>query len=350
VRKLLARFNPALWEDEPKAKKVSPLVFSLEEDLGELDLLCSAAPASHSEAIIKLADGMVKSAFRLESEGADDYIPIDQIRRAAYWSRLAPAGREKLLIIENADRTQEKARNSLLKLLEEPPEHTNIVLTTHRPGSLLPTILSRLRPYRFYAREAAVEAEVIRRVFRDKADAGIGAYLESFLPVSADTLNALAAFFAASAAYKAAQLFNKQSRGQGGQQAGQSRALAGEVILLGKYTAPKARAAGFENPRGEAGAVIPLILEKAEKFEVRSLFSRFLCGLLDQVTSSLKSAEAVDPSSLPAADKLPAVSYFELWKNRCAWAETAAGLYRLTPAQVLEKLFIDLSRGMAALQ
>jgi len=39
VRKLLARFNPVLWEDEPKAGKISSLVNSLEEDIDDLAFL-----------------------------------------------------------------------------------------------------------------------------------------------------------------------------------------------------------------------------------------------------------------------------------------------------------------------
>jgi DNA polymerase-3 subunit gamma/tau len=190
-------------------------------------------------------------------------------------------------------------------------------------------MLSRLRPYRFGSRDASVEAEVIRRVFRDSREDGISAYLDSFLPVSGDTLNALAAFFAASVAYKAALLSKRQGR-----------PLPDEVVLLGKYAAPKAEAAGLGRPRGEAAAVIALILEKADKFEIRSLFSRFLCCLLELVTLSQRQA---------ASPFVPSVSYNEIWKKCSGWGETSVLTYRLTPTQVLEKLFSDLSRRMAEL-
>jgi DNA polymerase III subunit delta' len=42
----------------------------------------------------------------------------------------------------------EEAANAFLKLLEEPPGHTTLVLTTSRPGALLPTIRSRVLPVR----------------------------------------------------------------------------------------------------------------------------------------------------------------------------------------------------------
>jgi len=247
---------------------------------------------------------------------------------------------------------QEEARNSLLKILEDPPARVYLVLTTARPGSMLPTVLSRLRPYRFYPRDAETEGEVIRRVFRDQGgeiisasqNAGqqnrINAYLDSFLPVSGDTLEALASFFVASAAYKAVLLFKKQGR-----------SLPDEVVLLGKYNAPRAEAAGLGRPQGDCAAVVNLVLDKAGRFEVRSLFHRFLYSLLDMVSRSLKSDDSdgsADGSGAPSSFPAP-VSYNELWKKSTLWAETAAGIYNLRPAQVLEKLFTDLSRGMAEL-
>jgi len=327
VRKLLARFNPVLWEDEPKAGKISPLVNSLEEDLDELAFLSAQSPIEMNS-VKKLTEEIIKGAFKLESEGMSEIIPIGQIRRAAFWSRLAPVSGGKTLVIENAHRMQDEARNSLLKILEEPPGRLTVVLTTPRPGSLIPTIVSRLRPYVFNSRDAEVEREVIRRVFKDEdSKGGISPYLDSFLPVSSGMLEALAAFFAASAAYRAALLSKRQGR-----------PLSEDVLLLGKASAPKAEAAGLGRPREDTAAVVNLIIEKAEKFELRSLFSRFFACLLAQVSVSNRTANS-----------MPSVSFSQTWKECSNWAETAAGIYNLRPAQVLEKLFIDLSLRMAQL-
>ena len=336
VRKLLARFNPALWEDDPKAGKIAPMVNTLEEDLDDLDAAISEevpstedAPSKEcGEQLKKLCGEILKNAYKLESEAMGETIPIGHIRKAASWSRLAPVGRGKLLIIENCNRMQEEARNSLLKLLEEPPGRLTMVLTTSQPGSLLPTILSRLRPYRFIARDVAAEEEVIKRVFReDVKGKKINDYLDSFLPVSGETLDSLAAFFTASAAYKAAVLCKKLGR-----------PIPEEVVLLGKYTAARAEAAGLGRPQGEGSTVIAQVLEKAEKFEIRSLFLKFLYCLLEQVSRS-RSQEA----------SLPSLSYNEVWKECTAWAESAVATYNLRPALALEKLFTGLSRGMAEL-
>jgi DNA polymerase-3 subunit gamma/tau len=335
VRKLLARFNPVLWEDEPKAGKISPMVNSLEEDLDDLAFLSARSPVD-LDSVTKLTEDIIKGAFKLQSEGMSETVPIGQIRRAAVWSRLAPLSGGKLLVIENAHRMQDEARNSLLKLLEEPPGRLTVVLTAPRPGSLIPTIVSRLRHYAFNSREAEVEREVIRRVFKDEdSKGGIGPYLDSFLPVSSAALEALAAFFAASAACRAAFLSKKQGR-----------PISGDVVLLGKTSAPKAEAAGLGGPREDTAAVINLIIEKAEKFELRSLFSRFLSCLLEQVSMSRRAAESLS-SALPSA--LPSVSFSQAWRECSNWAETAAGIYNLRPAQVLEKLFIDISLRMAQL-
>ena len=333
VRKLLSRFNPVLWEDDPKAAKMFLLVNSIEEDLDELDFLARQGFAEQSSveqsSVLKLTEGIIKNAIKLESEGMSENIPIAQIRRAAWWCRLAPSGKGKLLVIENADRMLEEARNAMLKLLEEPPGRVTIVLCTPRPGSLLRTMVSRLRPYRFSSRDAAVEEEVVRRVFKDQIHPSgrLADYLDSFLPVSGETLEALAAFFASNLAYKAVKT---------------KRTVAEEVVLLGKYCTPKAQAAGYGRPNGDSAALIAFILEKAEKFEIRSLFSRFLSCLLEQAASSQKP-----PSSVPSP--LPNPAYNELWKKHSLWAETAVQVYKLRPGQVLEKIFTDLSRGMAEL-
>ena len=326
VRKLLARFNPVLWEDDPKAGKIAPLVNSLEEDLDEMYLFSSpdtAGTGNGSPELEKLCEGILKDAVKLEAEGMGETIPIAHIRRASSWCRLSPAGRGKLLVIENADLMHEEGRNSLLKLLEEPPPRVTLALTTSKPGSLLPTILSRLRPYRFAARSPETEAEVIRRVFKDDSGGNsISAYLELFLPVSNETLETLAAYFASSAAYKAALICKRQSR-----------RIPDEVTALGKYASSIAEEAGLGRPRGDMTAITGIVLEKADNFTVRSLFSRFLFCLLEQASRSGARS----------------IAYNEVWRKCVLWAGNAAGLYNIRPAQVLEKLFTDLSRELAGL-
>ncbi|NWF92179.1 MAG: DNA polymerase III subunit delta' [Syntrophaceae bacterium] len=59
-------------------------------------------------------------------------------------------GRRRFCILAAADRMAPNMSNTLLKTLEEPPLHTVIVLLANNPRLLLPTILSRCQPIRFY--------------------------------------------------------------------------------------------------------------------------------------------------------------------------------------------------------
>jgi DNA polymerase-3 subunit delta' len=58
-------------------------------------------------------------------------------------------GAARVFIIEDAEKLNETAANSLLKTLEEPPATTHIILLTSRPSGLLPTIRSRCQMMRF---------------------------------------------------------------------------------------------------------------------------------------------------------------------------------------------------------
>jgi DNA polymerase-3 subunit gamma/tau len=335
----LLRFSPALWEDEPKISKLNPLISSLEEELDEFEKLEISGKDAIDDKLKKLLADLLKDSIKLEGDGIAETIPIGQIRHASWWARLAPSGKGKLLLIENADRMLDSARNSLLKLLEEPPGNVSIVLTSSRPGILLPTILSRLRPYRFEARSEEIEKEVIRKVFRNKdtitvkqgdvQTSRISAYLDSFLPVPGTVIEALAAFFAASTAMKAALLCRKRGGG-----------ITEAALLLGKHTAPIAEASGLGRPLVECAQVSAKVIKGAENFEISSLFQTFLRSLLALVSASQKQAASPSPSF---------IAYNELWKECTAKAESAVLIYNQNASLALEMLFTSLSRGMAAL-
>jgi DNA polymerase-3 subunit delta' len=77
-------------------------------------------------------------------------IYIATVRAIVQQAVLSPAlGRRKVFIIGDAERMvpqegSEFAANAFLKLLEEPPADTTLVLTSSEPGALLPTIRSRV--------------------------------------------------------------------------------------------------------------------------------------------------------------------------------------------------------------
>jgi DNA polymerase-3 subunit delta' len=71
-------------------------------------------------------------------------ISIPQMRLLKELSRFKPLhGDRRVFLIDHIDRANEQAANSLLKTLEEPPDHLVIVMTAENPYDLLPTIRSR---------------------------------------------------------------------------------------------------------------------------------------------------------------------------------------------------------------
>jgi DNA polymerase-3 subunit gamma/tau len=337
VRKLVLRFSPFLWEDDPKAGKISPVLRAVEEDLDEI----ISGAGDGLKWAGKIVESIGKNTVKLEAEGTGDLIPVARIRRAAYWSRLAPQGKRKFLLIENADRMQDSARNALLKILEEPPERLLIVLTTAHHNTLLPTILSRLRPYRFYARSPEVEKEVLRRVFRtgqalqtdpdNSSPASITAYLDSFLPVSGETLYPLAAFFAASAAYRTARSLLAAGF--------PSAALPLELEALGKYAADIAENSGLDRHAKDTGGCLAVVLKGAEDFKPPVLFAQFLNALLSVISGSMRNGPP-SPGGAALAD---------IWREAAAEALLSVETYNQSPALILDRLCTELKRRMTAL-
>ncbi len=83
-------------------------------------------------------------------------IPVDAIRSVkSFLSLTAGEGAWRVVIIDSADDMNRNAANALLKVLEEPPPQALVILVSHNPGSLLPTIRSRCR--RLSLRPPAVE-------------------------------------------------------------------------------------------------------------------------------------------------------------------------------------------------
>ena len=71
-------------------------------------------------------------------------ISIPQMRLLKELAQYKPLhGPRRIFLIDQADRAGEQAANSLLKTLEEPPDHLLLILTAENVYDLLPTIRSR---------------------------------------------------------------------------------------------------------------------------------------------------------------------------------------------------------------
>jgi DNA polymerase-3 subunit gamma/tau len=175
VRKLQKRFDAMLYEgEEARLSKAAPLLRELEERLDAIHPERMGLDEASTQAGIEAARSTAETARKLEAMVADT-TPVFQVRAIEYWARLASAGRKKTVILENADRMLDAARNALLKILEEPPASVEFILVSARRSAIIATIMSRVRPYAFSARRAEDEAAVLERVFRAPPEAAAAA-------------------------------------------------------------------------------------------------------------------------------------------------------------------------------
>ncbi len=85
-------------------------------------------------------------SLHLMPEGKVQLIKVDAVRHMLQFSQGTPQlGTRQVVVLEQADALNLAASNALLKVLEEPPSGTFILLQTDDPARLLPTIRSRVQ-------------------------------------------------------------------------------------------------------------------------------------------------------------------------------------------------------------
>ncbi len=113
---------------------------------------CQACPSCHwfgqeTHPDFRLLQPEALVAPDEEKEGSkkpSKKISVEQIRALSNFTNLtAHQGGYRVVIIHPAETMNANAANALLKTLEEPPERMLIILVSHKPQQLLPTILSR---------------------------------------------------------------------------------------------------------------------------------------------------------------------------------------------------------------
>ena len=73
-------------------------------------------------------------------------ITVDETRKLKHFFAMAAGGNgRRVVIVDAVDDLNPSAANALLKLLEEPPKDAVLLLITHQPAQILPTIRSRCR-------------------------------------------------------------------------------------------------------------------------------------------------------------------------------------------------------------
>ena len=97
-------------------------------------------------------EGGLKSVIRTvnpDTKRMRKQIVVDDIRALnGFFQMSAAEGGRRVVIVDDADEMNVNAANALLKMLEEPPARATLLLISHQPSALLPTIRSRCRTLR----------------------------------------------------------------------------------------------------------------------------------------------------------------------------------------------------------
>ncbi len=221
----------------PRLKDSDPDLEQVREDYGE-----ATAERAANSGLYAAPSG---------SEG----IYVATVRSLVQRAVMAPAmGKRKIFIVGDAERMvpqegADMAANAFLKLLEEPPADTTIILTSSEPGALLPTIRSRVVAVRVpLVPDAAVRAFVenpeVKKMLDKEGKAGTaervraaagapGRLLTGGVDAKA-TVNARRIIDAATNVRRAAVYSTAMSQGAAGARGGFTDTLDALVELLGE--------------------------------------------------------------------------------------------------------------------
>ncbi len=104
------------------------------------------ASGGHAD-LMTLEPGFTEEEMRKDAADRQrrrETIGVDEVRKAGEFLRLTPAeGGWRVIVVDSADQMTPSAANALLKSLEEPSAKALILLVSHAPGRLMPTIRSR---------------------------------------------------------------------------------------------------------------------------------------------------------------------------------------------------------------
>jgi DNA polymerase-3 subunit delta' len=105
-------------------------------------------PCGRCQACRQIQSGNHPDVPLIEPRG--NLLRIDQIRSLLAALTMKPfSAKYRVVIIGDAQAMNPEAANALLKMLEEPPANTILILTALQKSDLLPTIVSRCRHIRF---------------------------------------------------------------------------------------------------------------------------------------------------------------------------------------------------------
>ncbi len=87
---------------------------------------------------------LIRPEFDEKKKEFKPEISVEEARRVSEFMTLTPSESTwRVALIDSVDELNRNAANAILKVLEEPPSKAILILVSHNPGRLLPTIRSR---------------------------------------------------------------------------------------------------------------------------------------------------------------------------------------------------------------
>ncbi|HKN29533.1 MAG TPA: DNA polymerase III subunit delta' [Roseiarcus sp.] len=92
---------------------------------------------------------LIRRAWLMDKKRFSSDIQVEHARKALQVFQMSAAfGGWRVCIVDCAEDLNRSSANALLKMIEEPPQRSLILIVSHRPGRVLPTIRSRCRRIR----------------------------------------------------------------------------------------------------------------------------------------------------------------------------------------------------------
>lgn len=157
IRIALMAYHEAFVE---KQDTKNSAIFAIANDLDTLLIDFEQSDIKEDKALISQGQKLLSSLL----QNKRPTVSIDNVRSSAKWTANTGLIQQKrFIILENIEQSTIGANNSLLKLLEEPPADTYIILLSEHPNRLLPTILSRVQHHQL----KPITKEEKHAIFRD---------------------------------------------------------------------------------------------------------------------------------------------------------------------------------------
>lgn len=148
------------------------------KDDDESSVLESLEKADYENYLSEIEEKSSNPYHKIKLEKAN-FIRISSIREIKDLIYLTGSdNRTKVFLISDADNMNPQSANALLKILEEPPKNSLLILTTSRLNSLLPTIIGRCQKIHFESISKDNLISYIKKIQPDLSEAQLNFYAE----------------------------------------------------------------------------------------------------------------------------------------------------------------------------